>query len=172
MARGAIEGDLPLRVTVKAVAHIQIHSAHRCRLPQQITMAIRTGNAGAYVGRVIELNVVRSAEVVNTRPGNVFTAGLVGGHLPDFRPVFGDCQMTTHTELHPGDGRIRTLFRSGVAGLALQSSSEMHVMRESDWLGRWLRVPINEIADGGSNAAVGWCKDRLSLRLLRSGRWN
>ena len=119
MARVAIDRDVPLRVALKAIAHIQIHGAHRRGLLQQITMAGRTGDACTYVRRVIELNMSRRAVVVNTHPRNVLTARWVKGHFLDFGPVFGDHQVTTHAEFHAGNGSIRALTHANVAELAL-----------------------------------------------------
>ena len=166
VARGAIDRDVPLRVTFQAKAHIQIHGAHRRSLLQQVTVAVRTGDAGANVRGVIELNVSRRAVVVNTHPGDIFTARLVGGHFLDFRAVFSDHQVTTHAEFHAGNGRIRALIHASVAKLALQSAGEMHFVRESDWLSGLGRMPAHEIADGLSNAAMRRSEDVLILGLL------
>jgi len=167
VARDAIDRDVPLSVTFKAKAHIQIHGADRGRLLQQVTVAVRTGNAGANVRRVIELNVSRRAVVVNTHPGDVFAARLVLRHFLDFRAVFSDHQVTTHAELNAGNGGIRALIYASVAKLALQSTSEMHFVRKRDWLSGLRGMPTHEIADGLSNAAMRRSKDRL--RLLRRG---
>ncbi len=154
MARRAIDRCLTLRVAGKTIAHIQINRPDRRCLLQHVAMAIRARHARAYVRRVIEPDVSRSAVVVNPHPGNVLAAGLIGRHHLDFRPVLGDHQMTAHAELHARDGRIGPLIHARVANLALQSSGDMHLVRESDRLGGLSGVAVQKLAYRSSHAAV------------------
>jgi hypothetical protein len=168
MASRAIDRCLTLRVAAKAVPHVQINCPHCRRLLQHIAMAIRARHARAYVRRVIEPDVGRGVVVVNPHPGNVFAARLIGRHLLDFGPVLGNHQMTTHAELHARDRRIGTLIHAGVAGLTLQSSSEMHLVREGNWLDGLGGVAIQKIAYRRSHASVSRRKSALCLRFLGS----
>jgi hypothetical protein len=165
MARRAIEQRLALRLAGKAIAHIEIHSSHRRGLLQHIAMAARTGHARADVRGMIEPDVSRGAVVIDAYQGNIFATSLISCHFPDFGPVFGDYQMAAHAELHAGDGGFGSLIHSVVAGLALQSSGEMHLVREGDGLGRLSRMAVQEIADSAPHGGVRGGED--ALRLLR-----
>lgn len=170
MARRAIDRCLTLRVAAKAVAHIQINRPHRRRLLQHIAVAIRARHIGPNVWRVVELDVSGSAVVVNPHPGNVFAARLIRRHLLDLRSVLGDHQMTAHAELHARDGRIGPLIDARVADLTLQSSGDMHLVRESDRLGGLCGVTVQKLAYRSLHAAVSGRKTALWLRFL--GRVN
>jgi len=166
MARRAIDRCLTLRVAAKAVAHVQINRPHRRCLLQHVAVAIRARHTGPYVWRMVELDVSGSAVVVNPHPGNVFAARLIGRHLLDFRPVLGDYQMTAHAELHARDGRIGPLVHARVANLTLQSSGEMHLVREGNRLGGLSGVAVQKLAYRSSHGAVSGRKSALWLRFL------
>jgi len=170
MARRTIDRCLTLRVAAKAVAHVQINRPYGRCLLQHIAMAIRARHIGPNVRRVVELHVSRSTVVVNPHPGNVFAAGLIRRHLLDFRPVLGDHQMTAHAELHARNGRIGPLVHARMANLTLQSSGDMHLVRESNRLGGLSGVAVQKLAYRSSHAAVSGRKSALWLRFL--GRVN
>src|SRR6202790_3363271 len=166
MACRAIDRYLTLRVAAKAVAHVQINRPHRRCLLQHVAVAIRARHTGPYVRGVVELDVSGSAVVVNPHPGNGLAARLIGRHLLDFRSVLGDHQMTAHTELHARNGRSGPLIHARVANLTLQSSGDMHLVRESDRLGGLSGVAIQKIAYSSSHAAVSGRKSAVWLRFL------
>jgi hypothetical protein len=60
------------------------------------------------------------------------------------------------------------LVHTRVAGLALQSSSEMHLVREGNWLDGLGGVAIQKIAYRRSHASVSRRKSALCLRFLGS----
>lgn len=166
MTRRAIDRCLTLRVAAKAVAHIQIDRPYRRCLLQHIAVAIRARHFGPYVRGVVELHVSGSAVVVNPHPGNVFASRLIGRHLLDFRLVLGNHQMTTHAELHARDGRVGPLVHASVANLTLQSSGDMHLVRESNRLAGLSGVAVQKLAYCSSHAAVSGRKSALWQRFL------
>jgi hypothetical protein len=119
MACGAIDRNIALLMAAKAITHVQIHRAHGCALLLQITVAARARDPSANMRRMIEPDVGRKTVVVDSDPGKIFAAGLIGGHFPDFRPVFCNYQMTTHAEFHAGNSGVGSLIHSGVADFAL-----------------------------------------------------
>ena len=164
MARGAIDGNLALRVTAEAITHIQVHRADGGGLLRHIAMAARAGHSGADVRRMIEANVGRGAVVVYAHPGNILAARLVSGDLFNLGPVLSDGYVAAHAKAHVRNAGARSLRDACMARFAHQAVRKVRFMRESDGLNRrW--PPAQKIKQGidrgrmcRSENAGGWIR--------------
>jgi hypothetical protein len=170
MARGAIDGNLALRVTAEAITHIQVHRADGGGLLRHIAMAVRAGYSGADVRRMIEANVGRGTVIVYAHPGNILAARLVSRDFLDLRAVRGDHLMAVHAELHTGNSGFRTLAHARMANLALQTFGEMSLVREGDGLNGLGGMALEKIGNGSAHAIVRRRENGISLGLLRCTR--
>lgn len=123
-------------MAIGAKAHRVIHFALGDGLLPHIAVADRTIYARANVRRMIELDVRRWFEAVDSLPRNVLAACAIRRELLDLRLVRGNYLMASHTEIDARDPCVRTLIYADVAIGALHSIAEMHSVRVGDRLDR------------------------------------
>jgi len=144
-------------MATQAIAHIQIHRAHRDRHVFHVAVAVGAVNAGADVRRVVKLDVSRRAESVNPLPGHIQPCIENCRELDDLRTILGEKRMTAHAELVARQTRHRAAVHAFVTSGACNLVFNMNLVSEGNRLHGRL-APAKEILHRLQDGGVGWAE--------------
>ena len=135
MARDALVWCAFGLVTAHAKRHCEVHRSLGNRLLPDIPVTRRTLDVGSNVRRVIEANMRQRTVAVDTLPGEILAALLIGRELLDERRVHRNRPVAEHAGVDTREARHRTFGCALVTVIcAAQARFCVHVMRELEGL--------------------------------------